>query len=206
MGRGMLEGGSITAWIGQLHTREEEALARLHRRLWPVLLERARRQLNRAPIRFANEEDVAQEAFWAFFRALKAGKVPQLANRHDLLAFLTHIMACKACNLIEGEIGAQKRGLGRIRDEAALRRGATGSVQLVIDHFEGPGPSPLEQTLLEDCYEHFVGGLSEELQRFATLHLLGYTNQEVAQEMDCHERTVARKLALIRAKWTAMAS
>ncbi len=202
----MLPSGSITAWICQLQSQEEVALARLHQRLWPLLVGRARRQLKHAPIRFANEEDVAQEAFWAFCAKLKAGQVPRLSNRHDLLAFLTHVVACKACNLIEHELGTKKRGAGRVQDEAKLDTAGKGSMARVLEQFEGKEADPLENVLLDDCYQHFVAALGEELRQFAELHLLGSTNKEIATTMDCDERTVARKLALIRAKWGAMAT
>jgi DNA-directed RNA polymerase specialized sigma24 family protein len=200
----MLPSGSITAWLCRLQTDEELALSRLHQRLWPLLLERARRRLKKAPIRFANEEDVAQEAFWAFCTRLKAGLLPRLSDRHDLLAFLTHVIACKACNLIESELGTKKRGGGRVQHEAALDASGTGSLVRVLEQFEGKATDPLENVLLDDCYNHFVMSLGDGLRQFAELHLLGSTNREIAAALNCDERTVARKLALIRARWSAM--
>ena len=149
----MVPRGSITAWICRLASDEELAFSRLHQRLWPMLLARARARLKDLPIRYANEEDIAQEAFRDFYLALKSDKIPRLANRHDLLAFLTH-----------------------------------------------------ETALLDECYQHFVTALGDGLRPFAERHLLGSTNKEMAAAMDCDERTVARKLVLIRAKWSAMAA
>jgi DNA-directed RNA polymerase specialized sigma24 family protein len=89
----------------------------------------------------ADEEDVAQEAFWSFYRSLKDGLVPQLANRQDLLALLSHIVACKAVNQVKHETGVQKRGGGRVQGDSGLNVLA-----------EDPEPTPLEYALLNDCY------------------------------------------------------
>src|SRR5437879_7248893 len=148
----MLPRGSISTWISRLASDEELAFSRLHQRLWPSLLARARAKLKNLPSRFANEEDVAQEAFRDFYIALKGGKIPRLSNRHDLLAFLTHVIACKACNLIESE-GAEKRGGFRVKDEAALKPSDTGSVVRVLEQFEGNKPDVLEGMLLDECYQ-----------------------------------------------------
>src|SRR6266851_148097 len=103
--------GSVTTWIGQLQAGEEIALARLHDRYWPYLVAMARKKLHGLPSKAADEEDIAQEALWSFYRRLKAGHAFHLDSRHDLLALLTHIIACKAVNQIERE-STKKRGGG----------------------------------------------------------------------------------------------
>jgi RNA polymerase sigma factor (sigma-70 family) len=197
-------GGSVTTWIGQLETGEEVALAKLHARYWPALVQLARKRLKGIPGRAADEEDVAQEAFWGFYRSLKAGRVPRLASRHDLLALLTHIIACTAVNHIEHEVGVQRRGGGRPLESLAVEQLATSEPPS-----RGPGraakPSPLEQAILKDCYQHYMDGLSEKLHDFAELYLTGITNREIADRLGCSERTVERKIALILQRWQEMA-
>jgi RNA polymerase sigma factor (sigma-70 family) len=192
--------GSVSAWIGQLQAGQESALAKLHERYWPYLVAIARKRLKGAPASAADEEDVAQEAFWSFYRRLRTGHKLQLESRHDLLALLTHIVACKAVNQIQHECGVQKRGGGRVRDSSPLETLSLGETP------DDGGGTPLEQAALKDCYRHYLDGLPESLRKFAELYLAGYTHKEIAQRVGCVERTVDRKLPMILEKWRTLAA
>jgi DNA-directed RNA polymerase specialized sigma24 family protein len=190
----------VTAWIGQLQQGEEAALSKLHARYWPGLVALARQRLRGVPGRAADEEDVAQEAFWDFYRSLKAGRVPRLANRHDFLALLTHIVACRAVNQIKHEVAVQKRGAGRVRGGSAL------DLLAAAGGADDTEPTPLDQALLTDCYQYYLGALPERLRAFAEGYLAGCTNKETAAALGCSERTVERKVALILEHWQEMAA
>ncbi len=191
----MVSGGSVTAWIGQLRAGEEAALARLHARYWPALVELARKKLRGAPARAADEEDVAQDAFWAFYQSLKAGRLPRLENREHFLAFLSHLIACRAVNQIDHELGASKRDAGRVQGDS------------VLDSLAGDdAPTPLEQAILNDCYRCYLDRLPDKLRPVAELYLANYTNREIAEQLACVERTVERKVAMILAKWHKQAA
>jgi DNA-directed RNA polymerase specialized sigma24 family protein len=145
--------------------------------------------------RAADEEDVAQSAFYSFYRGLQAGRLSRIENRVDLLALLCRITACKAVNQIEHEVGTQKRSAGRTQGDSALNLLA-----------QDPEPTPLEHALLNDCYARYVNGLPEKLRAVAELYLAGCTHKEIGTELDCAERTVERKIALILDKWQQMAA
>jgi RNA polymerase sigma factor (sigma-70 family) len=199
--------GSVSVWIRQLHGGEEAALGQLHARYWPYLVGLANRKLGGTPRRAIDEEDVAQQAFWRFYQSLRSGRLPQLTNRHQLLALLSHITACQAVNQIKHELGVQKRGGGRIQGESVLDGGTApgDSPARGLEQVEAPGPSPEERILLDDCYQQYMRSLPDHLRDFAELYLAGLTYQEIADRLDCAERTVDRKMALILRHWRRLA-
>jgi RNA polymerase sigma factor (sigma-70 family) len=162
----------------------------VHRRYWPALVGLARERLHSARTHAADEEDVAQEAFWGFYSSLQAGRLPQLETRHDLLAVLTHIVARKAVNQLKHEKGVARRGSGWRRQSSSLKDLEDDSV-----------PTPLEEALLRDCYRHYLNQLPERLRDFAELYLAGCTHQEIADRLGCVKRTSERKIAIIRRLW-----
>jgi RNA polymerase sigma factor (sigma-70 family) len=190
----MVSSGSVTSWISQLKAGDEAALDKLHQRYWRALVGLARGRLKGAPCRVADEEDIAQDAFWSFYRTLRAGKLPQLENRHDLLALLSHITACKAINYLDRELGTRKRGSGHAPEPTPL--------ECLAQQRER---SPVEEALLDDCYQYYLDGLPPNLREVAVLYLAGLTQQEMAQRLGCVERTVQRKLPLILRRWQQMA-
>jgi RNA polymerase sigma factor (sigma-70 family) len=199
--------GSVSVWLQQPQEGEEAALAKLHARFWPFVVGLARRKLGGTPRRAFDEEDIAQQAFWGFYKSLRAGGLPQLTNRHQLLALLTHITACQAANQIKHELGVQKRGGGRIQGESVLEGGSARSEGAAqgLEQVQDPGLSPQERFLLEDCYQHYVAALPDHLRDFAELYLAGLTYQEIADRQGCTERTVDRKMALILGHWRRLA-
>lgn len=184
--------GSVSRLIAQFKQGDEVALAQLHHRYWPALVNMARRRLKQAPITGADEEDVAQSALIGFCRTVQDQRAPQLENRHQLLALLSHIVACKAINQIKRSL-AEKRGEGKVQSLTPI-------AMLASD----PGATPQQEAILRDCYKKYVEELPGHLRDFAELHLAGLTNAEIAGRLGCVERTVERKLALLRAQWQGL--
>ncbi len=188
-----MEFGSVSQLIAQAKAGDDVALAGLHQRYWPKLVDLARRRIQGAPLHDCDAEDVAQIAFISFYNSLKHKRLPNLEHRHQLLALLSHIVLCKAINEIKRSV-TQRQGGGEVLNLAAL-------AELAKDDRH----TPLEQALLKDCYEFYMHALSEPLRPFAELHLAGLTNLEIAERMNCVERTVERKVALLRLRWTELA-
>lgn len=189
--------GSVTVWIQEMQAGEEAAFAKIHARYWPLVVGFARAKLKGAAVRAADEEDVAQAALWSFYRRVKGGEGLRFDSRHAVFAFLTHLVACKAVNQIQHELGVQKRGGGQVRGGSA------------IEGIDVPGsrePTGLEVVLLKEMYQRMIDELSEGLREFAELHLVGQSNRQIAEQTGCVERTVERKLALIRRCWQRIAS
>lgn len=184
---------SVSQMIAELKEGDEAALAELHRRYWPQMVNIARSRLKQAPLRHVDEEDVAQSALFGFYDTVRNHRAEQLRNREELLALLSHIIACKAAGQIQRAM-TLKRGRGQVTELTPL-------AFLVSDD----SPTASHEALLRDCYERHVIGLSDELRPFAEMHLAGSSNAEIAEQLECAERTVERKLALLRAKWRKLA-
>jgi DNA-directed RNA polymerase specialized sigma24 family protein len=189
---GVANAGSVSGWIAQAKQGDELALTNLHRRYWPQLVALARQRLQASPIP-SDEEDVAQQAFFGFYEAIKHQRVPRLENRHQFLALLSHIIACKACNRVRHEL-SQRKGSGRVRGEPGF-----------IELIEDANHTPLQEAILRDCYQKYVGELPEGLRRYAELFLQGHTRQEIARQIGCVDRTVDRKIMLLKQYWQNVA-
>jgi RNA polymerase sigma factor (sigma-70 family) len=186
--------GSISLLIAQAKDGDSAALGKLHQRYWPQLVARARQRLRGAPLRNADEEDVAQTAFIAFYESVQRQRLPKLENRHQLLALLSHIVACRAVNEIRQAVTA-RRGGGQVQTRS--------SVELLAENQDA---SPEQEAIVNDCYEFYMRQLPDQLREFAVRHLGGLNSQEIADELGCTRRTVERKMSLLRKHWRQMAS
>ena len=185
--------GTVSHWIANVKQGDQSALANLHRRYWPQLVQIAGKRLNFAPIHDRDAEDIAQDAFISMYQSLQAGKTPRLKNRHQWLAFLTHIIACRAVNEIRRATARKRGGLGQKE---------IGSHDIaVLDK----SYSPQQQAILRDCYRYYVDSLPDHLREFAEFHLAGLNNSEIAEKLDCVRRTADRKLKLLKMYWKKIA-
>src|SRR5262245_7625729 len=102
--------GSVSHCLAALKDGDPAAAqpvwARYYRR--PVALARKKPQPTR---RAADEEDVVQNAFHSFFRAVAEGRFPQLDDRASLWRLLAVLTANKALRQLQHE-HRQKRGGG----------------------------------------------------------------------------------------------
>ncbi|MBI3468333.1 MAG: sigma-70 family RNA polymerase sigma factor [Planctomycetes bacterium] len=196
--------GSITQWLNKLGSDEELALEMLRRRLWPFLVNLARSQLGKTPRRVADEEDVAQEAFWGFVKSLRNGKLPNLENRRHLIALLVVITGRKVKHLIQ-RLRRLKRGGGREKGESALGVKAGSAVAAGWDAVASEQPSPEEEVLARDTVEHFMSHLPPELRPAAQLWLASYSHREIAAELNVPRSTVDSWIRRTIKVWQAVA-
>ena len=97
----------------------------------------------------------------------------------------------------------QKRGGGRVRNEAALDGSESEAGVAGLDQAVGREPTPEFAAMMADECRHLLAVLGDEtLRRIALLRMEGYSDGEIAARLDCSERTVGRKLNRIRDIWT----
>src|SRR5262249_27764786 len=181
---------------------EHAAAQPLWERYFARLVGLARARLHGATRRARDEEDVALSAFDSFCRHAAAGRFPRLADRDDLWQLLVLLAARKAVNLREHD-GRQRRGGGRVRGESALvGRGADADAAEGLAAVVGDEPSPEFVARFTEACERLLGRLPDaELRSVALWKLEGYSNAEIAEKLACVERTVERKLRVIRGLW-----
>jgi DNA-directed RNA polymerase specialized sigma24 family protein len=197
---------SVTTWLGRLKDGDSQAGDALWQRYLKRLIGLARHKLADAPRRAADEEDVVQSAFNGFLRGVEQQRFPQLENRDDLWQVLVMLTERKAIGQ-KRYGGAAKRGEGRVRGESAFGQvGGEQSRQADINHVAGPEPAPDFAVEFADYLGHLFGRLQDEqLREVALAKLEGYTNREIAAQLDLSLRAVERKLHLIRRTWGDLA-
>src|SRR6516162_9009784 len=137
----MSSAGSVTLWIAQLEAGGGDAARPLWENYFRSLVRRARDRLTGVPRRAADEEDVALSAFKSFCRAAERGRFPDLHDRDDLWQLLVVITDRKACDLANYE-RRQRRGGGKVLDEAALRPLAAEDEDAPLARLLSQEPSP----------------------------------------------------------------
>lgn len=193
--------GSVTQWIADLRDGDDsDAHRELWRRYFTRIVALARAQLGALPKAHADEEDVALSAMHSLFHGFARDRFPDLCDRDNLWALLAKITARKAIDQ-------------RQREAAKKRGGGWGRLPLGYgppDEPAAPGHDPADDDLGPD----FVVAMREEVDRLMQLlpddqlrhvalrRLEGYASGEIARELGVVERTIERKLALIRVCWS----
>lgn len=194
--------GSVTYWIGQLKAGEKAATQKLWEGYFGRLVGLARARMRTSPRQGKDEEDVAVSAFDSFFRAVEAGRFPNLEDRDDLWQILVMLAGRKATSAARNEL-AQKRGGGAVRAASQL---ASPDGECPLAGMIGRDPEPAEAAGLAEEYQRLLELLPEELLReIALFKLEGLTNDEIARRTGRSTPTIERKLKRIRETWKAEA-
>ena len=201
------DGGSVTCWLGNLKDGDLAAAQPLWERYFSRLVAVARGKLKRVRRTSAgeDEEDAALSAFNSFCGGIARGRFPQLADRDDLWKLLVVITARKAMAQAQRE-GRKKRGGGRVVDEAALFGASAGDDGSLagLERIAGDGPTPEFAAMMAEECERLLSSLDDDsLRQVALSRMEGYTNDEIADQLGCARRTIARRLDLIRKTWMA---
>ena len=194
--------GSVTRLIDELRSadpRVSEAAARLiWERYFGTLLALAKDHLARRVRCREDEEDVLQSTFKSFYRRHRDGDFA-LTGRNDLWKLLVTITLRKARNAANRH-GMKKRDVRREhsapRDEADPQQG------VLLDLIDSEPTADDAAALVEEFALRIETLTDPSLRQVALLKMEGHTNAEIADLQGCVERTVERKLGLIRARWT----
>ncbi len=191
----------VTRWLNELAQGDETAARQIWDRFYERLIRQARRKLGERHRRSADEEDIVLSAFNSFYQGVTAGRFPDLRDQEGLWKLLMKITGRKAVAHLRRE-HALKRGQGQVRGESVFMQRRPRDANAGIGDALGEEPTPQLAAMVAEQCERLLESLEDEsLRRIAILKLEGYSNVEIAEELDCARETVQRKLARVRKKW-----
>jgi RNA polymerase sigma factor (sigma-70 family) len=196
----MPSSSNVTEWIRLLKEGDPAAAQQLWEKYFQRMVRLAYRRMGDMPRCAADEEDVAQSAFKSFFRGVEDGRFPKLSGRDDLWQILIMLTARKAARRRRHE-NRLKRGGGRVVSEAGLA--APDLEQNLLAEIVGREASPgFAAEIADECRKLLLKLGDPKLRTLAVWKMEGYTNQEIAAKLNCVERSVERKLNIIRNRWS----
>ena len=184
-----MSSGSITNLIRPFKDGDPEAVDALWNRYMSRLVSIGKQNLQDAPRRAVDEEDVAQSAFHNFVQKARNGDFQKLDNRDDMWRLLVTITIRKANKVYRRE----KR-----------REVVEGSAAL-LETLVKNEPTPEFICELRETVATLINSLSDQkLQEIALAKLEGLTTREIAERIGRSTPTVERKVRLIREAWRGL--
>jgi DNA-directed RNA polymerase specialized sigma24 family protein len=193
---------SDTTLVNLLKAGDRGAAAQeIWQRYFHRLAALARTKLSRGARRVADEEDVALSVLDSFFRGVEKGRFPRLDDRQDLWQILVLLTERKAVNRFR-RYGAAKRG-GQVAQEPVVSGDA--SAPNILEQLRGAEPDPEVVALFNDeCRRLFAALPEPQLQVVALLRMEGFTCMEIGQKLGRAQRSIERKLRVIRGIWESL--
>jgi DNA-directed RNA polymerase specialized sigma24 family protein len=187
----------IANWLNELRAGDSVAAQQLWEAYYQQLVVLARRRLGGRAGLGADEEDVALSALNSFCKAIQEGRYPQIDDPGNLWKLLMRITLHKVYHLLRKQ-ACQKRGGGWRQFEP---NGQQDELSL-LSQLVGREPSPFLVAQFAEHYERLMRELPDAaLAEIAVLRMEGYSNAEIAIRVGKTERTIERKLNLVRRIW-----
>lgn len=196
---------SVLGWMSALQEGDGQAAGQLWERYYPKLLTLANKKLPSRLRRTCDEHDIATSAFASFCRAAESGKLPQIDDRDSLWRLLATFTARKVTAEIRRNM-AQKRGKAKVRGESVFDMPGMGRDEVAgIGQIVGREPTPEFAAALTEQLDRLLSLLTDDMMKSVAIDkLAGYSNGEIAERLGCVERTIGRKLKVIRELWREM--
>ncbi len=184
--------GSVTHLFALARQGDAAAFGPLWQRFFPRLVGLARKRLSGRAAVADDAEDAAQAALISFWSQIRSGEYLQDLCRGSLWNLLATITVRKVGKQLRRDATA-RRGGGQVMPAADLA-GEQSFEELL-------GVLPTQELDLQAA--ELMESLPADLQEFAMMRLLGYSTHEIAEQLDCTQRKVQRKLELVRLNWSS---
>ncbi|MEZ6132629.1 MAG: ECF-type sigma factor [Planctomycetaceae bacterium] len=186
---------NVSHWIELVKSGDSAAATRIWQHYFDRLVRSVRARLfgqNRA---VSDEEDIVLSVFDSFYHAAENGRFPDLFDRNDLWQLLLRMSARKVIDKRRHDL-RQRRG-GNFRIYSLDHAGDEEQLFEAIGDEPSPEMVLMVQESVEQLFSHLGVG---QLRDLAVARLEGYTNADLAVRFGCSERTIERRLNLIREK------
>lgn len=186
---------NVSHWIELVKAGDSGAANRIWQLYFDRLVRSIRGRLYGQNRAVSDEEDIVLSVFDSFYIAAEKGRFPDLSDRDDLWRLLLRMSARK---VVDKRRHAQRQRRGGNVQIHSLDKAARD--ENVIEAI-GNEPSPEMVLMMEESVEQFFSQLGVgQLRDLAGAKLEGYSNAELAKRFGCSERTIERRLHLIREK------
>ncbi len=196
--------GSVSILISKVKEGDEDSVRELWNRYSGALVRSAQTRISKQVAAKVDSEDLAQSVFFAIYRGAVEDKFDQLNDRAGFWTLVLAITRRKAVDRIRNLTAAKRGGAAAMRasQEVVGESGAN-----IVDRAPSREVDPQVEVECEDLLESLKQQLDIEdasgmLTRVAMSRIAGLSVKEIAAELDRTERTVERKLSLIRSLWS----
>ncbi|MGB7346328.1 MAG: ECF-type sigma factor [Pirellulaceae bacterium] len=191
----MSDDTNVSHWIDLIKHGDSVAANRIWQHYFDRLVRSVRQKLNGQSRSVSDEEDIALSVFDSFYCAVQKGRFPDLSDRDDLWRLLLRMSARKVVDKHRHD-QRQRRG-GGVKHQSLDRARDDQNIMEAI----GEEPTPEMVLMMQESVELFFSHLGVgQLRDLAVAKLEGYSNAELALRFACSERTIERRLHLIREK------
>ena len=187
---------NISHWIDLVKTGDSIAANQIWQLYFDRLVRAVRARLYGQNRAVSDEEDIVLSVFESFYDAAENGRFPDLSDRDDLWRLLLRMSARKIVDKRRHD-QRQRRG-GNVTIQSLNQADDEESVIEAIGDEPSPDMVVMMRESVEQLFSHLGVG---QLQELAGAKLEGYSNAEIAQRFGCSERTIERRLHLIREKF-----
>lgn len=196
-------GDDLTGSLCELLDVAPQTAEEVWTEFFPRLIGLARKRLADLPCRDFDAEDVAQSALKSFFRGQQEDRFGRLTSRDEMWRLLATITARKVTRQ-RRRMMADKRGGGDVRGESVFLRPGSGEDSTVPGLGGISGGHKMPETIeeiLQTCGDLLEQLPDDKLRRTAIMRLEGYSNQEIADELNCSVARTKQRLQRIRELW-----
>jgi len=186
---------NVSDWINLVKQGDAAAAQHIWRHYFERLVRTVRQNLRGQNRAVSDEEDIVLSVFESFYRAAQDQRFPDLLDRDDLWRLLIKMSARK---IIDKRRHDQRKRRGAGVQVHSLQGDQDDETVLQVI---GQEPTAEMALIMEESIEQLFSHLGVgQLREIAVAKLEGFSNAEIAKRLECSERTVERRLHLIREK------